>query len=978
MTIKHQLPIETIIERLGYENSENLIRYKDFSNSELSAHTIKILAEIKPYAVYFLDKKPFILFFDKSVDEKSFKLISKQVWNAQVPIAFFCDDNTVKVYNGTSLDMTSYMLNKVTEMDIDSCTAYTHFSYWEISNASFWNEYSSKYSTTKLNEYLLSNITFLTGKLKDTYHIKFATKLVLRLIFIRYLIDRGVDLAYGNFSNDIEQSQKELLIVMRKRETLYALFSYLKSKFNGNLFDLGYELESPELTEEVFELLSDFLSGTLSMYEGQLSLFALYDFNIIPVELISNIYEILLGKETRAKDNAFYTPNYLVEYILDKTVLPFLKANSKYRILDPACGSGVFLVDSYRRIIEENLGENVYCEDDTILKTFLTENIYGIDINEEAIDVTIFSLYLTILDYKDPKTLSKFTLPNLKGINLFVSDFFDEEKLSDLKNIEFDFIIGNPPWGNVKDGLHTKYCKKNGYQDKQQNNEISRSFVFRAKDFSADNTVCCFILHSKLLYNQKNPAKNFRRFLLEKAKIYSVIEMSSVRKLVFENADAPAAIIAFKYTNNDNLNCKITYISLKPNIFFKLFNIIVVEKNDIKYVTQNILYLNDWAWKTIVYGFAGDFELITRLKNDFDTLDDAIQEQSPNLFLGAGVEYQDGDKLDANHLVGRPLLDSQNGVDHFFVNSSKTTEFLKTNIHRPRERVLFEPPYVLTPTGVNCSNYKMRAAYCEDSFVSKKTMYIIKGTKEQKPFLLNLVGLINSTLFSYLNIMLGSSIGIEREQRFMNEVLSFPYAYSKEISDKVEHIQTIKKENELFNLEDISAKITELDDLVLRLFGLENNKFLDYAINVQIPELTNSREVDIYRKVSVNELIKYSECFEEQFSLIYERIGKHVSITLYPDVLKKFSVFELCVCDGKPEQKIKVSNIPDSNKEFMSRFCVFSYNDMFYQLRDVIHFEEESFFIVKPNYYKNWHPAIAELDLADAMDQIMSNAGGEE
>lgn len=978
MIIKYQLPIETIITRLGYENSENLVRYRNFSSTELSTHTIKILAEIKPYAAYILDKKPFILFFDKSFDKKEFKQISKQVWNAQIPIAFFCDDNTVKVYNGTSLDMTSYLLDKVAEMDVDNCTAYTDFSYWEISNSSFWSKYSSKYSTTKLNEYLLSNITFLTGRLKDTYHIKFATKLVLRLIFIRYLIDRGVDLAYGNFSNNIEQSQKELLIVMRKKESLYDLFSYLKSKFNGNLFDLGNEFDNPKLTEEVFELLADFLSGTLSMNDGQLSLFALYDFNIIPVELISNIYEILLGKEVRAKDNAFYTPNYLVEYILDKTVLPFLKTNSKYRILDPACGSGVFLVDSYRRIIEENLGENLYCEDDTILKTLLTENIYGIDINEDAIDVTIFSLYLTVLDYKDPKTLSKFTLPNLKGINLFVSDFFDDEKLTELKNIEFDFIIGNPPWGNVKDGLHQSYCKKNGYDDKQQNNEISRSFVFRTKDFSSDNTVCCFVLHSKLLYNQKNPAQKFRKFLLEKTKIYNIVEMSSVRKLVFKNADAPAAVIAFKYSDENNLNNRITYISLKPNIFFKLFNIIVVEKNDVKYVVQNMLYSNDWAWKTIVYGFARDFELITHLKNDFETVYDAIEGQKPKLLLGAGVEYQDGDKLDAKHLLGRPLLDSQNGVDHFFVNSSKTSEFSKTNIHRPREKGLFEPPYVLTSKGVNCGNYKLRSAYCEDSFVAKQTMYIIKGIKEQKSFLLNLVGLMNSSLYAYLNIMLGSSIGIEREQRFMNEVLLFPYICNEEISDKVEYIQNVKKKNINFNLTEINDEIIELDDLILRLFGLDNNKFVDYAINVQIPELTNSQEVDIYRKVSADELIKYSECFKRQFSFVYERIGKYVSINLYPDVMKKFSIFELCICDNKPEEKIKIMNVPDGNKELMSKFCVFSHNDIFYQFRDVIHFEENSFFIVKPNYYKNWHPAIAELDLSDAMEQIMSSTGGEE
>ena len=105
-------------------------------------------------------------------------------------------------------------------------------------------------------------------------------------------------------------------------------------------------------------------------------------------------------------------------------------------------------------MVEENLDGKMYCDDDDLLKSLLTNNIYGIDINEEAIDVTIFSLYLTVLDYKDPKSLLTFTLPNLKGTNLFVCDFFDDEKLKGLKNCKFDFIIGNPTWGKVKKGLH--------------------------------------------------------------------------------------------------------------------------------------------------------------------------------------------------------------------------------------------------------------------------------------------------------------------------------------------------------------------------------------------------------------------------------------------------------------------------------------------------------------------------------------------
>ena len=976
----YELPIETVIERLGYKNSENLIYYSEFKSSNYTNHIAKVVSEIKPYAIYFVDGKPFILFFDSLFDNASFRLISKKVWNAQVPVAIFCDDQTIKIYNGMSLNLSSYVLEKATEYSADNCSINSEFSYIEITNPVFWEKFSKRFSAPNLNKFLLSNITYLTEQLKNTYHIGFATKLVLRLIFIRFLIDRGVDLGYGNFSSNIEQSKNELLKCLRNKDSIYTMFEYLKSKFNGNLFELGDEIECPELTQDVFNLLADFLSGTISMEDGQLSLFAMYDFNIIPVELISNIYEILLGREARDKDNSFYTPNYLVEYILDKTTLGFLKVHSEYTILDPACGSGVFLVDSYRRMVEENLDGKMYCDDDDLLKSLLTNNIYGIDINEEAIDVTIFSLYLTVLDYKDPKSLLTFTLPNLKGTNLFVCDFFDDEKLKGLKNCKFDFIIGNPPWGNVKTGLHLEYCEKNGYKDKQQNNEICKSFVFRAKDFSHADTTCCFILHSKLLYNQKQPSKRFRSFLLEETKIHSIIEMSSVRKLVFENADAPAVIISFSYADGNNLDNIFNYTSIKPNVFFRLFNIIVIEKNDIKYIQQDMLLKYDWAWKTIVYGFSNDINLIMKLKKYFCTILDAIKRQDPPIIKGAGVEYQDGDQNDASHLLNKRLLDSQKGVDHFFVNTSNTTLFSKSKVHRPRERELFIPPYVLTPTGVNCNNYKLRAAFSDEEFVCRKTMYIIKGSEEQRPFLMNLVGLLNSSLYAYLNLMLGSSIGIEREQRFMGEILEYPYIFSEDIVNKTENIHREKKKDNIFNFSDLDLdlEIEELDNLVLQEFGLKNNKFIDYAINIQIPELTNTDIERIYKKVSNEELIAYSECFTKQFTAIYQRAEKHICIKFYQNVLNKFAVFELSVLNGISDNTIDFIEDIDSDKTLLSKFSVFSHNDKFHQIRDVIHFSDNSFFIIKPNLYKYWHPAIAELDLSDAMEQIMNDSGGED
>ena len=140
----------------------------------------------------------------------------------------------------------------------------------------------------------------------------------------------------------------------------------------------------------MFRLLEIFISGTEEMENGQISLFPLYDFNIIPVELISNIYEILLGEEAQKKDKAFYTPEYLVDYMVRETISPHLTNGIQIKVLDPACGSGVFLVQVLRNILDLYVDENGYINDNYELISIVKNSIYGIDLNSEAIDITIF------------------------------------------------------------------------------------------------------------------------------------------------------------------------------------------------------------------------------------------------------------------------------------------------------------------------------------------------------------------------------------------------------------------------------------------------------------------------------------------------------------------------------------------------------------------------------------------------------------
>jgi len=970
--------LDQIIEHLGYADSPCLVYgHSNFDDALLTTHTVKVLKELAPYAVYVVDNEPFVLFFDEFPNQDDKKALDKKIWNAQIPVAIFCGTVTVTIYNGGTIDPKTYLLNQVEQLSVDSIDDNSPFSFFEITSQNFWNQYTNQFSGEKLNDALLNNLIYLTDKLRNTYHLPYATKLVLRLIFIRYLTDRGVDLDYSGFSSDVVTSRSALLKLLEQKDSIYSLFSHLKSKFNGNLFELGDEIKDKKLTPSALLEIKDFMAANIDSSHAQLSLFDLYDFNIIPVELISNIYEILLGKEARDKDNAFYTPKYLVDYILDGTIDKHIKEKGTCKLLDPSCGSGVFLVDSYRRMIEKELNGASFTENDALLRDTLTDNIYGIDLNEDAVDVAIFSLYLAVLDFKNPKTLHSFHLPNLKGHNLFVCDFFDEENLTSLQNISFDFIIGNPPWGN-KTGLHVDYCKSHGYGQYLQNNDTCRSFVLRSKDFCHPQTQCCFILHSTILYMNKTPSKLFRSYLLTHTEIIRIIELSSVRKLVFKKADAPAVILSYRFSDKSdfkNIENRFEYISMKPNIFFKLFNIVVIEKTDVKRVQQKLLKENDWAWKTLVYGLTGDINTIIFIRNKFPTIKHALENQRPKLVKGAGVEYQDGDLLDASHLLTRRLLDS-NSIDHFSLNSSNYTFFSKPRIHRPRNSKLFEAPYYYCYllTGIDINNFTMRSVYSEENFVFRKAIYAIKGTDSQKSFLLNLTGLLNSTLYAYFNLLTGSSLGVEREQRLFKEVLDFPFIYNESIVSKVEQIQ--ENSDILLMCDDLDYEINALNQTIIDAFGLSGNEFINYALRIQVPQLTGSNDHDVYRSVEEKDFNEYGKYYYKYFSDVFAGTGKYIQINVYQKIAKHYSAFEVMIVDSKPEEWLQFINDSILEKSMLTKFSAHKTNELFYYLKDVLYFEENSFYIIKPNYYKNWHPAIARLDLMEITDQILSRNGG--
>jgi hypothetical protein len=163
--------------------------------------------------------------------------------------------------------------------------------------------------------------------------------------------------------------------------------------------------------------------------------------------------------------------------------------------------------------------------------------------------------------------------------------------------------------------------------------------------------------------------------------------------------------------------------------------------------------------------------------------------------------------------------------------------------------------------------------------------------------------------------------------------------------------------------------------MILEAFNLADNAFVDYALNVQIPLLAGAKDCKAFRVADNQDLRNYANTFIEALSAVFGVSGKFVSVNIYPAVSKYYSAIEVVIHDSKPISETQIIDAPTSLQVALTRFSPHKINDMFFELKDVIHFEDNSFYIIKPNYYKNWHPAIAQLDLAEVIDQILSRTG---
>ncbi len=386
-------------------------------------------------------------------------------------------------------------------------------------------------------------------------------RLIDRLIFIRVCEDK-----------QLEQPVLQPLIRENQNKKLYnklkELFRKFDSSYNSKLF-------SPHLCEELIiddNILDQVING---LFIAQDSL-TKYDFGAIDADVLGNIYEQYLGhilkktakrasltegKTHRKEQGIYYTPTYVVDFIVKNTIGELAKDKKfdlkNIKVLDPACGSGSFLMKAFDYLVmldKKKNGENSQTKLDLTGASasygrkveILKENIFGVDLDPKAVEIAQLNLLLKTAEKKHRlPTLQE----NIKVGNSLINDStvagdrafkWEDEFKEIMKNGGFDVVIGNPPYGalftkNEKNFFDTNYSYvKSVY-------ESYRLFIEKATKLVNKNGYIGLIIPNTWFYLTN--AEQLRKELLSK---FSITRIINLPQNVFEDATVDTCIIIIK------------------------------------------------------------------------------------------------------------------------------------------------------------------------------------------------------------------------------------------------------------------------------------------------------------------------------------------------------------------------------------------------------------------------------------------------
>ena len=527
----------------------------------------------------------------------------------------------------------------------------------------------------------------------DGHNKPILRRLLVLTVLIKYLEDRRV-FPTGWFSG-FHHGAKTFLEVLASNDPdkVLKLLAALQEKFRGDLFSLSGDVS----------LDSDQLASFATLVEAktlrsQRYLWEQYSFEHLPVEVISRIYQRFVSDGR----GAFYTPPILATMLLDHA-LPYHQLRGDELVLDPSCGSGIFLVGAFKRLVNVwRFQNNWQAPNVAALKGILKNSIFGIELHPGAVDLAAFSLALAICDALKPNVIwNELQFDPVLGNNLLEGDFFslfDEGEPFQLLHPKrwpsaegwpgrFDVVIGNPPFessltepGKEIDDFLT--ARRGTLPDKQ----AAYLFLEQAAKLLTEGGRLCLLQPSGFLYNRK--AAQFRKHIFTTVYCQEVLDFTSIRNL-FDGADPKTiAIHALGKKKGkpewiQHLTFRRTF-SATQRIGFEL------DHYDHHRITQDAAEDSRFIWRVNLLGGGRLVEMSERFAS-MPSLEQYIRHKEWEYSEGFIVGNR---KTHAPFLHKKPLLPTE-GLTDDGIDSSAVGVVEETHFKHPVREAVFLAPLIL-------------------------------------------------------------------------------------------------------------------------------------------------------------------------------------------------------------------------------------------------------------------------------------------
>ena len=811
---------------------------------------------------------------------------------------------------------------------------------------------------------LLLNLIALRNDLLYNGNEQIVHLIILRCLFVKYLEDRRI--FTPNYLSEI--------LASKSIKKLIAAFGEV-CKINGDVFG-GNKLEAEDIRIEYLDKLHLFF--TADYQSGQGTLFP-YQFDNLPIQLISHVYEAFLTNNTKKGKGIYYTPSFMVNFMLSQTLKPEAIKNPFLTVFDPAVGSAAFLVESFKIIRDaqvKKLGKRILSYDEK--KLILQRQLWGVDVDKDALQISAFSLYLALLEDESADFIrskiqnSNPILPSLIGSNLIHANTITDSVFEGKK---FDFIVSNPPWGSVptddkKEHIEERAAINNigNYPEysKVADYERSQAFLRRIERWQKPDSTIVMIVKNSIFLNDK--AIDFRKEFISKNRLQTFYELSDYNKIIFKKktfsspkvnieigASEPCAIVIFK-PNSNNSNYKINYIAPKLTKLGEHFEIIQYTSNESFFVDKSEFIKNDILWKILLKSDFESFKLVENLN----------KKRDKNLMLSCSKGFEP-QKNSITEDVNEKLVKvvKSEDIESYRIKKRKLFLFnINQKLRRNGPESLYSGERILISTRPKPSDkFRLRSAFATSDLHFRNDIFgfRIGNTLTNQPY----VGLLNSSLFGFYYYLQSVQWfgGAKRDALRKSELLELPFINldnKSKIKEQLIDLVTNLQHN--YN-EDLIAKI---DELVFNLYELTDyekeiiNEF--YQIKVE-------RASDKLRFVQPRDIQAYFEVFKETFGLMLSQ--NHTLNASFSISSNIGAIIKIAIIEKYSEKELEQDNTLQVIQFVKDKQLIEA--DKLLKEEKIKLYEHSHFYLIKSNQFKDWTKRQAYKDAKEEIDLLISN-----